>query len=55
MTLFDLLNALRMKDDRPIWDVANGVEMELVKTEADSVVVRLKGNKHLGRVLQAGK
>jgi hypothetical protein len=66
MTLFDLLNVLRARGTAPMWEdltglyrsiayVASGVTVELVKTESASVLVRLKGNPDLGRVLQAGK
>ena len=52
MTLFTLLNHLRARTTRPVWDLATDVEVTLVHVESEGVLVRLKGHKDLGRVLQ---
>lgn len=53
VTLFDLINMLRALGDRPIWEVAEGVTVKLVKVEGHGVLVRLAGNPNLGRALSS--
>lgn len=52
-TLFNLINVLRARSDKPVWDVANAIEVELVKAEPAAVVVRLTGDgaTTIGKVL----